>query len=134
MRIKVKYLQDRKENGFILPNWLLYYQAYSLVLLKDFITLNNVETLTLEGHNLPSEWYSYFGSEGKTSTNFTNRYLRSLIKTWKNLKSLLYLKMLLWISPREAISNLSSFTSRWYSHLSYLSNEKECKERRPYSR
>lgn len=56
----VKYLQDRKKNGgFTLPNCFLYYQASSLVQLKDWITLTDVKTLTLEGHGLLSGWHSY---------------------------------------------------------------------------
>ncbi|KAF7253859.1 LINE-1 retrotransposable element ORF2 protein, partial [Varanus komodoensis] len=59
-RIKLKILQEAKENGgFGLPDWMLYYQASVLMWLKEWITLRNKRILYLEGHDLQMGWHAY---------------------------------------------------------------------------
>lgn len=80
--------------------------------------------LILEDHDLLSNWHSYLWMDGKTPSVFTNRYLRrSLLKTWKTLKPLIYPKMPLWMSLLEAVSNALSSISKPLIYANLLDNE-----------
>lgn len=99
-QIKLKYLQDKKENsGIALPNLKHYYQAAALTWMRNWFLLFDLDMLSLGGHDLPHCWHSYLWTDGKIPKTFALHFLRnSLFKTWITLRPLLYKNIPLWIS------------------------------------
>lgn len=78
MRIKAKYLQDKKENGgFALRNLIIHYQALALTWIKEWCLLLNYNNLNLEGHDL-SGWHHYLWMEGKNPSFFYNSFSKEI--------------------------------------------------------
>uniref|UniRef100_R4G9D8 Reverse transcriptase domain-containing protein n=1 Tax=Anolis carolinensis TaxID=28377 RepID=R4G9D8_ANOCA len=127
-RIKIKILMKKKRGGLGLPDLNSYYEACSLVWVKDWATLKNTKLLILEGHDLRSGWHDYLWySKRKTEKNFGNHYIRaSLIRVWEKYKKRLYRKTPLWVSPIEAKHKRELGIENWLRYqqiLKKLDNE-----------
>lgn len=72
---------------------------------KDGMTLADMRMLVMEGHDIPLDWHLCFLSEDKIIKTFINHWIRrSLLKSWRTVKPLLYPKIVMQMSPLEAIS------------------------------
>lgn len=125
VRIKQKYLQNKKENGgLVFPSLKLYYQAVALTWMRNQFLLSDLDMLSLEGHDLPYGWHSYLWSDGKVPKTFTSHFLRNLlIKTWITCRSLLYKSIPLQVSPLEAISSISSSNDFFHTYFVLLNQD-----------
>ncbi|XP_042308406.1 ubiquitin-like-conjugating enzyme ATG10 isoform X1 [Sceloporus undulatus] len=77
-RIKIKNIQDSNERGGLgLPPLNLYYEACSLVWVKEWITLENKILLDVEGDDLNTGWHNYLvyrnNSQNKSFMNYALR-------------------------------------------------------------
>uniref|UniRef100_A0A803SQE2 Reverse transcriptase domain-containing protein n=1 Tax=Anolis carolinensis TaxID=28377 RepID=A0A803SQE2_ANOCA len=104
-RIKLAIMiTPKSKGGFGLPDFKLYHEACTLDWIMDWVKLEKIKILTLEGYDLRKGWHSYLWCDQfKTEKNFGNHFIRSsLIKTWIKYKRYFYGKTPLWFSPLEA--------------------------------
>uniref|UniRef100_A0A670JFQ6 Reverse transcriptase domain-containing protein n=1 Tax=Podarcis muralis TaxID=64176 RepID=A0A670JFQ6_PODMU len=104
-RIKYKILTDAKDRGgFALPDLKLYYESAAFCWLKEWMLLENTDTLDLEGYNNMYGWHAYLWYDKvKAHKGFKNHIVRkALYNVWTRYKDLLESKTPRWLSPMEA--------------------------------
>ena len=126
-RIKHQILIDKKERGgFALPELEIYHTAAALTWLKDWIDLENPETLDLEGFDNRFGWHSYL-LYGKVSAHkgFLNHIIRkSLFKIWTKHRWMLEPKIPLWTSPIETITvRRKNMQGKWARYRTLIKEE-----------
>uniref|UniRef100_A0A670HXR6 Reverse transcriptase domain-containing protein n=1 Tax=Podarcis muralis TaxID=64176 RepID=A0A670HXR6_PODMU len=117
-RIKFKLLTDRRERGgFAVPNLQLYYEAACLCWVKDWIVLENLDVLDLEGFDARFGWHAYLWQDKeRVHKGFSHHIVRgALLEVWNRTKRLLEKGIPWWLSPVNisSLKNLNTRSQRW---------------------
>uniref|UniRef100_A0A670KGP7 Reverse transcriptase domain-containing protein n=1 Tax=Podarcis muralis TaxID=64176 RepID=A0A670KGP7_PODMU len=115
-RIKFKLLTDRRERGgFSVPNLQLYYEASCWI--KDWIVLEKLDLLDLEGFDARFGWHAYLWQDKeRVHKGFSNHIVRgALLEVWNRTKRLLEKNTPWWLSPVNilTIKKLNMESQRW---------------------
>uniref|UniRef100_A0A803SRA5 Reverse transcriptase domain-containing protein n=1 Tax=Anolis carolinensis TaxID=28377 RepID=A0A803SRA5_ANOCA len=126
-RIKFSTMITPKERGgFDVPSLQLYHDACALEWTIDWVKLEKIKLLTIEGFNLRWGWHGYLWQEKeKVDKQFGNHFIRSaLIGIWKKYKRHLYEKTPLWFAPLEATQRRLLGWQKWptYREVIKISN------------
>uniref|UniRef100_A0A803TK92 Reverse transcriptase domain-containing protein n=1 Tax=Anolis carolinensis TaxID=28377 RepID=A0A803TK92_ANOCA len=106
-KARIKYstmIAQKAQGGFGVPDLNLYHDACALCWLKDWVKLQKIKILNLEGHELRRGWHGYLWyGKTKIEKQFGNHFIRSaLFRIWDKYKCRFHTKTPLWLSPVEA--------------------------------
>uniref|UniRef100_A0A803TUD7 Reverse transcriptase domain-containing protein n=1 Tax=Anolis carolinensis TaxID=28377 RepID=A0A803TUD7_ANOCA len=90
-KARIKYstmISPKIQGGFGVPDLKIYHEACALNWIKDWIKLEKIKILNLEGHELRRGWHGYLWyNKFKIEKQFGNHFIRSaLIKIWDKYK------------------------------------------------
>lgn len=110
--IQLKCLCDTKEGGGLqLPNLRLYYEVLGISWIQEWIKLENIKLLNLEGYNMKFGWHAYLFYQKYKNDIFKKHHIIrcSLHEIWQKCKGYIRDQRPLWLVPIEIITQYTQY-------------------------